>query len=166
MNLSKLHSAIAAVCPIHGVSVGDVNDKNTWVVSFKDEATSEQKAAAQSVINNMDTINLSKAEKLTALETAATVFVKGQYNDEEQKVFLRLQSSGNDTQKALVAQIWAWIDSVLSAYYTRRATVQTATTQSELDAISMDFSEFLLTLPTIGEDSHKVELSDILEAAQ
>lgn len=54
MNLSKLHSAIAAVCPIHGVSVGDVNDKNTWVVSFKDESTPEQRLEAQTIIDNAD----------------------------------------------------------------------------------------------------------------
>jgi len=51
MNLNKLHNAIEAVCPMHSVSIGSENDKTTWQISFKDEATTEEKAAAQAVID-------------------------------------------------------------------------------------------------------------------
>ena len=48
--LDALHAAIEAVAPIDGVSVGSRADKATWRVSFKPEATDEQKAAAASVV--------------------------------------------------------------------------------------------------------------------
>ncbi|OGV53550.1 MAG: hypothetical protein A2017_20850 [Lentisphaerae bacterium GWF2_44_16] len=54
MNLNKLHNAIAALCPIHGVSIVDTADKATWSISFKDEATTEEKAVAQAVIDTAD----------------------------------------------------------------------------------------------------------------
>jgi len=54
MKLNKLHNAITAVCPIHGVSIGDETDKTTWTISFKDEATDEEKTAAQAIIDAVD----------------------------------------------------------------------------------------------------------------
>lgn len=54
MNISKLDSAVKAVCPIHGVSVGDAADKATWRIDHKDEATAQQKVAAQSVVDAFD----------------------------------------------------------------------------------------------------------------
>lgn len=48
---TRLHAAIAAVCPITGVSIGIVNDKKTWRIFFDDAATDGQKQAAQAALN-------------------------------------------------------------------------------------------------------------------
>lgn len=51
MNLSALSSAIAAVCPaVLCVSIGDTADKTTWRLSFGDDATDDQKQAAQNIV--------------------------------------------------------------------------------------------------------------------
>jgi len=55
MNFHLLHEAVAAVCPIHSVRVGVIADKSTWKIDFKQEATDEQRAAAQAVIDGYDT---------------------------------------------------------------------------------------------------------------
>lgn len=47
MIAEKLDAAIKAVCPIHGVSIGRVDDKAIWRIDFKDEATAEQRSAAR-----------------------------------------------------------------------------------------------------------------------
>lgn len=47
MSLARLHASIAAVCPIEGVA----SDKS---ISFKDEATPEQRAEAQYVADAFD----------------------------------------------------------------------------------------------------------------
>ena len=52
MNIVDLDVALKAVCPIVGVSIPDRADKSTWVVEFKDEATTEQRAEAQLVIDS------------------------------------------------------------------------------------------------------------------
>jgi len=49
-----LDNKIKLVCPIHGVSIGRKDDKSTWRIDFKDEATKRQKADAQTVIDNFD----------------------------------------------------------------------------------------------------------------
>lgn len=47
-----LHQSISAVCPIDGVSIGDVTDKSTWRVGFTLDATDAQKAAAQAALSS------------------------------------------------------------------------------------------------------------------
>lgn len=51
---ATLDAAIKAVCPICGVSVGDVNDKSTWTYHCLPEATDAQRAAANAVIAAFD----------------------------------------------------------------------------------------------------------------
>lgn len=47
MNIERLDKAIRAVCPIHGVNA-------SRIVSFKDEATSKQRAAGQVIADGWD----------------------------------------------------------------------------------------------------------------
>lgn len=47
----KLDSAIRAVCPhITGISVGRREDRATWRITFKDEASDSERAAAHAVM--------------------------------------------------------------------------------------------------------------------
>lgn len=54
MNAAALHDAIAAVCPISGVSIVDEADKTTWRIDFAAEATDAQKQSAAGVIAKFD----------------------------------------------------------------------------------------------------------------
>lgn len=49
-----LHSAIRAVCPIVGVSIGRVDDKATWRIDFDESATPAQRTAASGVAAAFD----------------------------------------------------------------------------------------------------------------
>lgn len=51
---SLLHERIESVCPISGVSLGSHNDKSTWRINFRPEATPVQRAAAQTVLDAFD----------------------------------------------------------------------------------------------------------------
>lgn len=53
---NNLDTAIRAVCPIHGVSVGRANDKTTWRIDFTSDATPEQRVAAQAVVAAFDSV--------------------------------------------------------------------------------------------------------------
>ena len=52
--LIKLHDKLAKVAPIDGVSTGDPDDRKTWRIDFKLEATPKQRAAAQTIIDEFD----------------------------------------------------------------------------------------------------------------
>ena len=69
MNIVKLDQAITAVCPIDGVSIGRWNDRASWEIQFRPEATDEQKAAAHAVMDTFDPDapgnNLKAAKRLT-----------------------------------------------------------------------------------------------------
>jgi len=68
MNTIKLHNAIAEVCPINGISIGDATDKTTWAFNAQESATAEQIAAAQAVIDNADLSILDEPETYTPYE--------------------------------------------------------------------------------------------------
>jgi len=72
MNISKLHDAIKMVCPIHGV---DENGK----ISFKDEATEAEKAAAQSIVDNW--IDVPDPIKITKLEFKNRLVTLNKYTE-------------------------------------------------------------------------------------
>lgn len=65
----KLDAAIKAVCPIHGVSIGRKDDKQTWRIDFKDEATAPQRAAAQQVLDTF--VDNPAAENIVGMESAS-----------------------------------------------------------------------------------------------
>ena len=45
-----LHTQIAAVAPITGIALGNLDDKSTWRINFNPEATPAQRAQAQAVV--------------------------------------------------------------------------------------------------------------------
>lgn len=47
---SQLHHAIDKVCPIDGVSIGDMDDRATWLFHPKPDATEAQVLAAVAVL--------------------------------------------------------------------------------------------------------------------
>lgn len=47
-----IQEAVDKVCPNWGMSFGKLDDKKTWTVNFKQEATDDQKKQAQAVIDN------------------------------------------------------------------------------------------------------------------
>jgi hypothetical protein len=48
-----VHLAVAAVCPIDGVAIGDPSDKATWRIDFAAAATAAQRQAAQAALAAM-----------------------------------------------------------------------------------------------------------------
>lgn len=53
--LTALTAQILVVCPIFGVSIGDITDKATWVVDYDPAATGGQRTAAAAVVTGFDT---------------------------------------------------------------------------------------------------------------
>lgn len=62
----QLHNAISAVCPIVGVSVPNAEDRTTWRAYFAVEATTEQVAAANSVLATFDLTTAIRSPRVKA----------------------------------------------------------------------------------------------------
>lgn len=81
----KLHAAVNAavgvVAPIYGVSIGRKDDKATWRIDFKDEATPEQRAAAAEVLTSFDAQkvlhNAAIDAQIAELESASGGYIRG-----------------------------------------------------------------------------------------
>lgn len=69
LHASLLHAKIAAVCPIDGISLGDLNDPKTWRIDFSANATTQQMAAAQAQLAAITPQALAAAD--TSVQTAA-----------------------------------------------------------------------------------------------
>jgi len=69
-----LHTKIEAVCPISSVSLGRIDDKKTWAISFDDKATEKQKADAQIVIDVFNVeIEQARIEKSDSYKQKAII---------------------------------------------------------------------------------------------
>lgn len=81
MNLTRLHELLAAVCPIDGVSIGIQDDKTTWRIDFKDEATADEKAAAQAVIDSAGVSILDDIVYIPKLTIVGRLIALGKLSD-------------------------------------------------------------------------------------
>lgn len=61
---ARLHAAIAVVCPIYGVRIGNRLDRSTWVFHPTDDATEDQRLSAQRVVDEMDYPTQTASEEL------------------------------------------------------------------------------------------------------
>ncbi len=59
ININALHAAVASICPITGVGVGDPTDKTTWRVDFDPSATDDQKRAAEAAVQSYIDVPIS-----------------------------------------------------------------------------------------------------------
>lgn len=69
MQVSDLDKQIRAIVDIHGVSIGKIQEKSTWSVSYKSEPTEVQKTAILKVIDDfqydgIDEVSVSKKDVL------------------------------------------------------------------------------------------------------
>lgn len=46
----QLHAAVERVCPIYSVKIVDPNDRGSWIVQPREDATKAQRAAAQQAL--------------------------------------------------------------------------------------------------------------------
>lgn len=75
-SLIPLHNAIEAVAPIFGVSVPNFGDPTTVRIDFKDEATDEQRKAAQAVLSAYDWVDVPmKTHKEKAFEAIIADYI-------------------------------------------------------------------------------------------
>lgn len=72
----ELNDAISKVAPIDGVRIGNKDDRNTWAIYFKPEATKEQREAAESALRSFSP-SAKRPDPLTADVLAKILITKG-----------------------------------------------------------------------------------------
>lgn len=73
-NFDEIDKAIKAVCPILGISYGRLNDRSTWIINYADDATNEQKKAADELLETLELVEVFAApdpllQRIAALES-------------------------------------------------------------------------------------------------
>lgn len=100
---ARLHEAVAAVAPIHGVGVGHPGDKRTWRIDFRAEATKAQRTAARAVLDAFDWHAVPPA----AVKAEAGRRILARFPEFKQRNAPR----GTPGSEAM----WDWIDDVRAA---------------------------------------------------
>jgi hypothetical protein len=54
MDIQALDAALRQLAPIHGVIIGDPENRATWRVDFEEEATAPQRAAAEALLASFE----------------------------------------------------------------------------------------------------------------
>jgi hypothetical protein len=109
--ISILHTLIAAVAPILGVSIGNENDKQTWHIDFQPQATTQQRAAAQAVIDAFDLAAIQQMQQriqdrqMVAHATAKAIPVWASWTQAQWQTYFT--SNLSDTEADLVTTIAA-----------------------------------------------------------
>ena len=113
MNLTKLHNAIAAICPVDGVSVGNATDKSTWIF-WPNEASPEQIAAAQAVIDNADLSILNDVKYIPCKDVIERLsslgkyeIVKGAMSEVQKDIFFSLKEGIATDDAGVIALLTA-----------------------------------------------------------
>lgn len=73
-----LHEAIAAVCPIVGVSIGAADNRLTWRIDYAAEATAGQILDAEAVLASFDVETPAYAAPVIALVAQARLVIDGE----------------------------------------------------------------------------------------
>ena len=68
-----LHRKVADVCPIIGVSVGRLNDRATWSITFAPEATGDQRLNAERAAADFNALSVLKTRLMQAVDADAEV---------------------------------------------------------------------------------------------
>lgn len=98
-----LSAAIAAVCPIVGVSIGRIADRSTWRIDFAEEATPAQRAAARNVLSSFDPV----AAQRVAEAKLKILSLEGGQDRAMREAVLTVLGAGNTKLHQLEAQIAA-----------------------------------------------------------
>lgn len=59
-DISKLHKAIESAAPIDGVSIGNFDNKESWRIDFRAEATEQERINAQAIVSNWNSESWDK----------------------------------------------------------------------------------------------------------
>ena len=73
-NFDEIDREIKAVCPILGISYGRLNDRSTWIINYADDATDEQKRAADELLETLELVEVEALpdpllQRIAALES-------------------------------------------------------------------------------------------------
>ena len=114
----KLNDAVAAVCPIDGVSIGDEADKATWAIRYAAIATVSQRSAGAEALAAFD---------LQAAQQAATDEQVRTASDEAERAAGKLDSTIlfliNQTRAEWASWAQANFPSLTAAERTRRGVI-------------------------------------------
>lgn len=98
-----LTNAIAAVCPIYGVS----GDRASLRIDFRDEATPEQRAAAEAIAASFDWDAQSPPEQVTKRQLLHWLEFDHGVDDPEAAIVAAITAHVPEAQRAFALKDWA-----------------------------------------------------------
>jgi len=139
-NLNEDIDSISCEIDDNLLIITDINETNKQI-KFVNTTYSD------SILNVPDLLNIIKEKRLDEISMQVEMYIYEHYKSGTQKSLLKLISTGNDTQKQAVTEIFNWIDTVMTYYYSKKDIIKNATTLNELYT-ELDFTPFNDTKPS------------------
>ena len=142
--ITDLHAAVVSVCPIDGISIGKFSDRSTWSIGFSKDATIQQKAAAQAVLDGWSfdhTLDEAKFYYASLCDEAVRSFVLSKYPQHRQLTLTNLKIGASPRRLAYLDTLWSWIGQCIGYYYALEDAIVAARSKEEVRAVYDNWSE-------------------------
>lgn len=115
--------------------------------------TLDSTVAAHKVAAPARRIQVAVVARLTTMDVGVRGFIEQQYPPHRQRTLDYLRQSaaidGLTNRRDYVDGLWAWIDTLVTYFYSKRDEVLAKTTVAEIEAVTTDFAPFLATDPAV-----------------
>lgn len=97
--------------------------------------------------DGLPTFEERKAARIAKLEEETLKLVDIHYAEHRQRTLTYLMIEAGTNRKAYIREVWTWITSVFTYYYSKEDEINAAADDASLDAISWNFSDLTASDP-------------------
>lgn len=139
---------VAKKAPIHGISIGVLEDKNTWSICFKNTVTDQQIAEANAELQNYDPLpTIIEAEAKRASDRIG-MFIEEKYSLRHQMVLSNLRMEAKVKKKAsaeaYLDDCWNWMAAVMQVYYVKEAEIKAIAAEASVTKTKKEVEDALV----------------------
>jgi hypothetical protein len=138
LDVGLLTSEINAAVATSNVKVVSDEGPNIKITMDPDVAVGEQ-AAMDAAVSAHPLITMYRDKHIAQMSSEVMVFIYSKYDDETQKSLTALHAVALTNRKAHVKDAIDWLDDVLARFYSKKTSINAATTKTAVEAITWDW---------------------------
>ena len=138
LDIGLLKSEIDAAVATSNVKIISNEGVNIKITMDPDVAVSEQ-AAMDAAVAAHPLITMYRDKHIALMSSEVMVFIYSKYDDETQKTLTALHGTALTNRKAHIKDALDWLDDVLTRFYSKKTSINAATTKTAVEAITWDW---------------------------
>lgn len=155
-NVTRLEVELVAAGMVRGTRFFGVStDGTTTTVYCADDLTGAEGATVDATVAAHVDVLLSdvQAARIAKMKREVKAYIYRKYDDGTQSslnaLFVEGVASGYANRVATIKTVLEWVKTVLTHYYTQKATILAMTTAQDAEAVTWNFTQFDATDPAV-----------------